>query len=100
MPRIGNDGDYVSNYCLTTGMGSSTFDVCQKCFDHNDCNTSINTWRSNDGNNKNTLYLYNGDPLGDSVEIIDDQMQYHILNEENEDSYTCDLCDKLLTSED
>ena len=99
MPRIGNHGSNVDQYCQTTFEGSSTFDVCQQCYDHNDCNKPIVTWMSS-GKENNTLYPYNGDPYGDSVEIIDYDMQYHILNQEDEDSYTCDLCNKLLTSED
>ena len=80
MPRVANAGENVNKWCDATSQGSSTHDVCKRCFDKQ---------------NFSKLFVYNGDPKGDEWELIDAPDSYDAL-----DGYKCCQCKKKLTAQD
>ena len=84
MPRVENNGANVTNWCLQTGNGSSTHDVCNACYKSIQKNPHVSS-----------LKPYNGDPLGDQGWWGEIEHPSY-----SGDDYTCEVCDKKLTYRD
>lgn len=90
MPRIENSGDNVTDWCNTTGNGSSTHDVCKSCY-----SKLANKGKDAAARLAKGLYLYNGDPVGSDGWVGDiDHPPYE------EEDYSCSSCGKKLTARD
>jgi hypothetical protein len=85
MPRIANSGERVTEWCQSSGNGSSTHDVCKGCVDDLPI-PGDPSFRQ--------LDLYNGDPPGEEWEVGTDHPSYA------ECDYNCALCRNKLTEED
>jgi hypothetical protein len=84
MPRIENHGDNVTEWCLRTSNGSTTHDLCNKCF---------KVVKKNP--HEFSLDLYNGDPLGEAGWLGEiEHPDYSGCD------YKCAVCNKKLTYKD
>ena len=83
MPRIENHGDNVTEWCVETGSGSTTHDLCNSCY------------KGVEKNPHKKLDLYNGDPLGEAGWLGEIEHPNY-----SEDDYNCAVCHKRLTYKD
>lgn len=86
MPRIENLGSNVSAWCNRTGNGSSTHDVCVRCYGRVEANPHAFDAQ---------LDRYNGDPLG--TEGWGGDVAHPPYEDED---YTCAVCDRPLGERD
>ena len=84
MPRVENCGYNVDSWCVQSGNGSSTHDLCRVCAAH--------LKRAPKGL---SLKPYNGDPVG-----VDGWFEGVEHPEYAGWGYTCEICGRELTSQD
>jgi DNA-directed RNA polymerase subunit RPC12/RpoP len=90
MPRVDNSGSNVHEWCESPdnkyGSGSSTYDVCMRCYKH---------LKSDPHFYDEELKPYNGDPLG-----IDGWGGDVVHPPYEDDDYICAVCKRKLKESD
>ena len=84
MPRVENNGDNVTEWCVRTSNGSTTHDICNTCYKVVQKNPHAFV-----------LDCYNGDPLGNAGWWGEIEHPSY-----SECDYRCEVCKKRLTSKD
>lgn len=93
MPRIENAGPAVDEWCDRTGSGSSTFDLCNRCW----LNDVWNEPAAQVVAEYPDLAPYNGEPVGETFEACGSESHPPY---DDPDNYSCAICGRTLTCKD